>query len=340
MKLAEVVRKFNKSFQSYDLDKYHFLPFRISVKLVEITNKSYDERFALKEQLACETLERLTEAIKYRDPKTLASKQQEFAELLAGKPWYFKAKAFIFDAQPFIRIINQTLLNNEQDAFDRIAKHSELLLGNQQTAQKSAIESLSEKFFKSYENAISACDCVLNPNVIFDIVLNTIDTIKTLKISISDQPNMLHISKDLNLCEIKLQEFKKNFKQYRNNESEDKASHLISLEEDKIILIKNPNHLKPLKGTNNLLNFQIYEAVLANQNLYYKVQKHLAAHSVKYFELKETNPYELDNFTQEVKNDRLVLNHDNLPSIAKELAINLVYQLLWEEELAFKASLT
>ena len=224
---------------------------------------------------------------------------------------------------------------NEKEALDKISKNSELILGSEKLHGVDAVSSLSQSYFRSYDNAIQACDCVLNPKVIKEIIEQALEAVKILKISVSDSP-LTDIKDMLQESEARLREFHSALL-YRIHEKI-QGSHYLSFDDEnnptKVFGLKrNTKHLQKIPTTKNLLNFQIYDAVTANNVTYKKIKETLNRHPIKEIILVDTLVSDLEEFSEELRNDQITLNVNTMDMIQQELALNVAYQLLWEDEI-------
>jgi hypothetical protein len=341
MKVQEKFDHLNNIFQNYDPMSFNFLPFKITDKAKFLIQDKLSNKEVSEEELdlLLIRLEGLIQGTEKHDTTLIIEAQQSLSDLLENKPWNIFFKKFSLDTKTFIHKVTQLLILNEKDALEKISKNSELILGSKEDNNTDAVSSISQSYFKSYDNAIQACDCVLNPKVIKDIIEKALEAVKTLKISLSDSP-IAEIREMLQESETRLREFHSALI-YRINEKIN-GSHLLEVIEEvnetKIILTRNPKHIQKIPTTKNLLNFQIYDAVCANQLSYQRIKDLTCRANVKQIVLKDTLESDLKDFIEEMRNDQLTLSIHTADLIQQELALNLVYQLLWEDEIPVVAS--
>ena len=341
MKIQEKFDYLTNIFKDYGPMSFSFLPFKIADKTKFLIRERLNNKEVSEEDLEILStkLETLIQNTEKHDTTLIIEAQQSLSDLLENKPWNIHCKKFTLDTKIFINKVTKLLILNEKDALEKISKNSELILSGEKDNSTDAVSSISQGYFKSYDNAIQACDCVLNPKVIKGIIEKALEAVKTLKISLSDSP-IAEIREMLQESEIRLREFHSALI-YRINEKIN-GSHLLEIIEDanetKIILTKNPKHLQKIPTTKNLLNFQIYDAVCANQLSYQRIKDLICKGNIKQIILKDTLANDLKDFIEEMRNDQLTLNIHTSDLIQQELALNLVYQLLWEDEVPLIAS--
>jgi hypothetical protein len=341
MKIQEKFDYLTNIFKDYDPLSFSFLPFKIADKTKFLIREKLSKKEIGEEDLdiLSTRLETLIQSTEKHDTTLIIEAQQALSDLLENKPWNIDSKKFTLDTKTLVHKVSKLLILNEKDALEKISKNSELILGSEEGNNTDAVSSLSQSYFKSYDNAIQACDCVLNPKIIKDIIEKALEAVKTLKISLSDSP-IAEIREMLQESEVRLREFHSALI-YRINEKIN-GSHLLEIIEEanetKIILTKNPKHLQKIPTTKNLLNFQIYDAVCANQLSYQRIKDLICRANVKQIILKDTLDNDLKDFIEELHNDQLTLNVHTMNLIQQELALNLVYQLLWEDEIPVVAS--
>ncbi|MCH2227746.1 MAG: hypothetical protein MK033_08225 [Candidatus Caenarcaniphilales bacterium] len=336
MKIQEKLDYLANIFNEYNPHDCHFLPFKIADKTKHlIQDKLYSKELTEEEiNSLASILESLIQAIEKREEKAIIDAQENISVALENKPWNIMGKKFTLDTKVFISKVNQLLMLNEREALDKISKNSELILGSQKTHGMDAVTSLSQSYFRSYDNAIQACDCVLNPKIVKEIIEQALEAVKTLKISVSDSP-MTDIKEMLQESESRLREFHSALI-YRINEKIIGSHHLSFDNEEnptKVYLKRNPKHLQKIPTTKNLLNFQIYDAVTANNVTYKSIKDKLNRHEIKEIVLVDTLVEDLKDFVEEMRNDQLTLSMNTMDMIQQELALNVVYQLLWEDEI-------
>jgi len=341
MKIQEKFDYLSNIFENYSPSSFCFLPFKLTDKAIFIIREKLSTKEVSEEDIdiLSQNLEDLIQGIEKQDIEGLINIQQRISDILESKPWNIFNKKFTLNTQIFINRVTKLLCSNEKEALTKISKNSELILGSPEANHADAISSLSQSYFKSYDNAIQACDCILNPKIIKDIVEKALEAVKTLKISLSDSP-LTEIKDMLQESEARLREFHSALV-YRINEKI-YGSHLIEVIEGnngevKIYLTKNPKHLQKIPTTKNLLNFQIYDAVCANQLSFRKIKDTIIHKNVTEIILKDTLETDLQDFTNELRNDQLTLNNNSMDAIQQELALNLAYQLLWEDEVVVTA---
>jgi len=335
MKIQEKYDHLSNIFKAYDPNSFSFLPFKIADKTKFLIMEKLSRKEVSEEELdkLSDRIENLIQSIEKHSHEGIIEAQESFSELLESENWSILSKKFTLDTKVFINKVTKLLILNEKDALDKISKNSELILGSESANSTDAVSSLSQSYFKSYDNAIHACDCVLNPKVIKEIIEKALEAVKTLKISLTDSP-LEEVREMLQESESRLREFYSALI-YRINEKI-YGSHLVEIieaeTETKIILSKNPKHLQKIPTTKNLLNFQIYDAVCANQISYQKIKDVISRKNVNEIILKDTLEEDLNEFIEEMRNDQLTLNVHSMDLIQQELALNLAYQLLWEDE--------
>lgn len=340
MKIQEKLDYLANIFNDYNPHDFHFLPFKIADKAkFLIHEKLYSKELTEEETNSfAAKLEALIQGIEKRNEQEIIDAQEAVSAALEAKPWNIFCKKFTLDTRPFTAKVNKLLMLNEKEALDKISKNSELILGSDKLHGVDAVSSLSQSYFRSYDNAIQACDCVLNPKVIKEIIEQALEAVKTLKISVSDSP-LTDIKEMLQESEARLREFHSALV-YRINEKV-QGSHYLSFDDEAnpsvVYLKRNPKHLQKIPTTKNLLNFQIYDAVTANNVSYRKIKEALNRNDIKEIVLVDTLVNDLAEFVEEMRNDQLTLSMQTIDMIQQELALNVVYQLLWEDEIPVRA---
>ena len=172
MKIQEKLDYLSNIFNEYNPHDFQFLPFKIADKTkFLILEKLYSKELTEEDiNNFANSLEALIQGIEKRVEQEIIDAQEAISALLEAKPWNISSKKFTLDTKPFTTNVNKLLMLNEREALDKISKNSELILGSEKLHGVDAVSSLSQSYFRSYDNAIQACDCVLNPKVIKEII--------------------------------------------------------------------------------------------------------------------------------------------------------------------------
>lgn len=349
---------------------FPFLMSQLFKKFIDYKLKAFsiskEAKYVEAMQNLTKQIEELITYIKSNEIHEVSLSKISIEDTLKEEPWYIDVPAFVDSADCFVDSVFEHLLDVEVGAKDSLtvsnhAKKVEDTVGFR--TQNEALQKKAESFLDLYYRTIQLVEWCLDSD---ELLLNLERTLHELR-SLRDLLNLRSISHADNLNgelidglkekEAILLDKKELIKKDVSN-SKDFTENLLKnvfeikkLNEEEVeIYLSLENPAGEMMENDRLMNYQVRNIININQVLLKELNDIVYRYGTKNIFVKDIEAEELAEFKEAVQQDKgclreivqfgLETNEDRetFNSIIDELAMNLVYRLVWEGQLELTAA--